>query len=956
MALVINTNVASLNSQRQLVSSGAELDRATERLASGKRINSAKDDAAGLAISNRLTSQIRGLDQAVRNANDGVSLIQTAEGALQESTNILQRMRELSIQSANGIYTDADRQTLDAELQQLVSELDRIAETTSFNGQSLLDGTLGQVDLQVGSEANQNISLSIEAMDSKTLGLGSTSSDLSGQRTADLTDAQGAGGSSEVSFGDGDILINGQTLSAFDGTTDNLQDIVDDINTNIDGVSASAFNVVQADTVGTGSIANGDTLTISVLNVADGSQTDFVIGGTDSDATNISELAEEINTRTGGLVDATVDDGGRLVLSNDTGAGIGLSFDQAGSGTATLDSVLGISAAGTLNQGGFDVADVDVFATGADEAALFTGALSLSSDDGSTINITTGAAGTASDLSNLGFVATTGGDVQGAGLSSVAQGTALAAGDLTINGVNIAATTAAQGLQGKVDNINAVTDQTGVVASVSAQQSYSYDTSITPVEVQGNAAYSAPTTGYGQLSFGPTAAAFGGADDFSTTDDGFSFDVLGMDGNTDTVNISVNVTSQQVLVDEINSQLAAGSSQVEAYVNDNSRLAFRDTTGNGGNAGTITVSNFVAEADYVANSGTGSANSVLGFDIEDLAGSGGSFTNSGTQGAAFNINGTRIDLADYQEDDGTISATEVATAVNAQTANTGVTAYVNESDVLSFQSDEAFTLADDANASGFIQSLDGNTNLDAGTKSTPVTSGSLQVNGFEVTGISLTDLDAAVSTINGQQANTGVVASIDDNGQLQLSGNSSITLNVGNTNGLAVGSVLGVNFVDSSGGANGVIDTQTVLAGIKLDSISDSSTLSVNVTSNGATATGLKDLNTDLSGLVTGSAISNINIGTQAGAQAAIGSIDNALSTISDARSDLGAVNNRLDFTVSNLANVSEKTSAARSRITDTDFAAETAALSRAQVLQQASSAMLAQSNARPQQVLSLLQ
>ena len=123
MPLVINTNVSSLNAQRQLVNSGNELSTAMERLSSGKRINTAADDAAGLAISNRMTSQIRGLNQAVRNANDGISLIQTAEGALDETTNILQRMRELSIQSANGIYDDSNRATLDAEVQQLIAEL-----------------------------------------------------------------------------------------------------------------------------------------------------------------------------------------------------------------------------------------------------------------------------------------------------------------------------------------------------------------------------------------------------------------------------------------------------------------------------------------------------------------------------------------------------------------------------------------------------------------------------------------------------------------------------------------------------------------------------------------------------------------------------------------------------------------------------------------------------------------
>src|SRR6187402_2631960 len=181
MALVINSNVPSLNSQRQLVGSGAALDRASERLSSGLRINSAKDDAAGLAISNRMTSQVRGLDQAVRNANDGVSMIQTAEGALQESTNILQRMRELAVQSSNGIYNDADRQTLNAETKQLKAELDRIAETTSFNGKALLDGSLGTTKLQVGSQANQTIDVTIGSFSANSLG--GSSGDLVGSDT-----------------------------------------------------------------------------------------------------------------------------------------------------------------------------------------------------------------------------------------------------------------------------------------------------------------------------------------------------------------------------------------------------------------------------------------------------------------------------------------------------------------------------------------------------------------------------------------------------------------------------------------------------------------------------------------------------------------------------------------------------------------------------------------------------
>jgi flagellin len=161
MALVVNSNIASLNSQRQLQNSTNQLSTNFERLSSGKRVNSAKDDAAGLQISNRLTAQINGLNQATRNANDGVSLAQTAEGALDEYTNALQRMRTLSIQSANGSNSDSDRTALDAEFQELLSELTRISDQSSFAGETLLDGTYTGKDFQIGADGGQTIRLSI---------------------------------------------------------------------------------------------------------------------------------------------------------------------------------------------------------------------------------------------------------------------------------------------------------------------------------------------------------------------------------------------------------------------------------------------------------------------------------------------------------------------------------------------------------------------------------------------------------------------------------------------------------------------------------------------------------------------------------------------------------------------------------------------------------------------------
>ncbi|MEL6091373.1 flagellin [Plesiomonas shigelloides] len=163
MAITVNTNVTALNAQRNLNKTNNALNVSIQRLSTGSRINSAKDDAAGLQISNRLTSQINGLDVAAKNANDGISIAQTAEGAMQESTNIMQTMREKALQSANGTNSADDRAAIQKEVSALSTELDRIANTTSFGGQKLLDGSFGSRALQVGSEAGETINLSLNS-------------------------------------------------------------------------------------------------------------------------------------------------------------------------------------------------------------------------------------------------------------------------------------------------------------------------------------------------------------------------------------------------------------------------------------------------------------------------------------------------------------------------------------------------------------------------------------------------------------------------------------------------------------------------------------------------------------------------------------------------------------------------------------------------------------------------
>ena len=172
MAMTIATNLASLNAQHNLTNSQASLATSLQRLSSGLRINSSKDDAAGLAISERMTSQIRGLDQAARNANDAISMTQTAEGNMSQISTVLQRMREIAVQSANDTNTTSDRSSLQNEVTDLSAEIDRIAGSAQFNGKNLLDGTFGSATFQVGANAGQTISVAINNAKSSALGIG----------------------------------------------------------------------------------------------------------------------------------------------------------------------------------------------------------------------------------------------------------------------------------------------------------------------------------------------------------------------------------------------------------------------------------------------------------------------------------------------------------------------------------------------------------------------------------------------------------------------------------------------------------------------------------------------------------------------------------------------------------------------------------------------------------------
>lgn len=336
MALSINVNMAALNTQRNLGKSESLLNTSMERLSTGLRINSAKDDVAGVAIADRMGAQIRGMNQASRNANDAISLAQTAEGALQESTSILQRMRELAVQSANDTNTDSDRAKIQKEITSLTSELDRIATTTQFNGKALFDGNFGVATYQVGANANETINASINNFRTQQYG----NYQITGTATAASSATRTVSGKA--------IVVNGSITSGTytTATGDTAKTIAEGINKLGTGVTASARTEIDISfgTAGSYSLsitsdnttAKTVSLNLAAVNTSDG----------------LAAAAKAFNDASGETgVTAKVNSGGtKITLVNATGNDITVANATGVTNAGTM--VIGAGASGTLATNG----------------------------------------------------------------------------------------------------------------------------------------------------------------------------------------------------------------------------------------------------------------------------------------------------------------------------------------------------------------------------------------------------------------------------------------------------------------------------------------------------------------------------------------------------------------------------------------------------------------------------
>ena len=801
---VVNTNVKSLTAQASLQRVGRDLDTAMERLSTGRRINSAADDAAGLSISERMSSQVRSLNMAIRNANDGISLVQTAEGAMVEVSDMLQRMRELAVQAVNGTYNADDRASLDAEVQQLKSEIDRIANTTKFNNQAILDGSFNNKVVQIGDTADQAVAVNIASLQISDLGMGGSggagSNVLIGQRVAlgSATDA-------------GDIEINGQSLGAI-GASDDMEDILKNINDNVDNVVASGFNTVVARNIGTGVTTDGQ-LQIKVTALGAGTATQYAISASNS----LAELRDNINAEAGGVVTASINDEGKLVLANDTGATIAIA-DASASSASSYDT----------GSGFYEGASPTAFVS-------YAGFLRLESADGSAITIERGNAalaspGTDAEVAYLGFREITreglGNDAYtttGIALTSAGVDTAWGQTDLKINGVQIYdVDIATDSFGGKLQAINNFSGDTGVNASAFFEKSFTIDTANLTV---GGKAY---LNGVELTWTGATVASMATVINAKTAEHGLVATANGSNlvlsgSNVQSVDIryeNLSQTEYDVIHDAVDPAHSAATVSADVTITLTDSAFFREGR-------TITIA--------VAGGFSGSTASV-------------SYTVTSTDTATTVAQALR---------DKIVAGIDTATAVSHINAAAGV---------ITFDDDVAY------GQKSFTITLDDGTVFGAAD----VTYGRIR---------------------------------------LDSSDESPIAIELGDDSTVAEHGLLEMNV--------GAADFQVNAATI----------------GTGGTST-----------------LSGVNVPPLGSAQKAIGAIDSAITAINQQRSGLGALQNRLEHSVDNLTNVVLNTEASRSRILDTDYATETAELARAQIIQQAATAMLAQANQQPQTVLALLQ
>ena len=966
MPQIINTNLASINAQRNLDVSQKDNMTALQRLSSGLRINSARDDAAGMAISTRFTTQVEGLKVGIRNAGDGVSLAQTAEGALGAMTSALQRMRELALQSANATNSDIDRVALNAEVTQLKSEIDRIAEKTNFNGTRLLDGSFTDVTFQVGANEGESLSFSVAEVSGSTLGIGEDAG-LSSFSTSDA-------------LSKGDLIINGVSIDSSKAADDTASV------QNQAGSAIAKAAAINNKTEETGVVATVNTNTASGSNMvgagtASGQITinniviDVNTGGLDlaSDRASVVAAINANSQQTGVVAIDSGDDATGVILEAEDGRNIVVD-SKASPPPLTGTVAFTAGGAGPDFSGGADL-DYELNLVLSDGTAVNVDPAGNTTDfSGSTIEAMITAVQTQLDA---GLVAAgqTAGDVT---ISLDSNGNVAfndTTGSITsIEFDNIAATGGTTGL-GFIDNQITTSVSTGLatgtINSLGLANDGTYEGTLTLSSVNGEDIEIAQGSGDVQKSGfiagtyeartsimnsniqeAGSTFAWSGQTDFSGGS-ATTFD-LTFGGATGQVALAADLTASATLttvVGAVNAAIAGTDldGKVEAYAVEGKTnvLSFRALS-NEPDANITVASVLGGAANNAAN--------FFGMPVD------GASTTSNAAKPALSagdlvVNGVQIPAAKASDDtasDDTYNSSNkaasgiaMAAAINKTSDETGVSAEVNATTVLGTQ----------------------------GTAGTIGEAGQLFINGVDIGIFTASDnqeLDksSAISQINlftgqtgvsAEDNGTGITFTAEDGRNIAVAWNTDSDSNATTLSAshFGIGGAGEFDFDPDDNPATGPAYTAALVAKTSYSTIQlrSAGPIEIDPGSNGSQA--LYNLGFDagtFGGSEGGQLIKDIDVSTVDGALEALDGIDNALDQINLERAKLGAVQNRFESTISNQAITAENFEAANSRIRDADFAAETAELSRTQVLQSAGLSILAQANGQPQQVLQLLQ
>jgi flagellin len=1094
---VINTNVKSLVAQDALTTNNRKLSTAMERLSTGSRINSAADDAAGLGISTRMTTQVRGLQAAVRNANDAISVVQTAEGAMTEVGDILQRMRELSVQAASDQNSATDRSYLQAEVSQLSAEIDRIATTTQFNSMNLLDGSYANKSFQIGANQGQTLGLSIGSMKASALGVASSAIASSiAAPTSGVTGATAQGTDAvdtviSLQFEDSDtytftiaddvtgLTAAGVTAKALDLTSDvSKQDFVDTLNKNLKEAAVDTKIISAATlTAGAGTVdltdaAEYDKVRLSV-SVGGGSlvavdlRSRLLSSAVSTSAVTATEIAAALQAELRAQYDDsisvsqalgvfTVSDAQGRAMKISQGAGDGTIFgtDSTNSGPLTIDKNIQttLSAAWdgnnliVTNSAGGKTTVAGYATTGTSRVIFDTVTDAQSGQNFDPISLVAAAAST-SDVAVSGRVeesslAMTFNDRDGTGSASTATFKITnGAGDIyatvtaldvhksvtdasVVSAIETALSTGIGNLDDSDESIDVsdfnvsftngtliITNSEGRALAIEDYSSAATTATVTPLNELGAAKIlSSQTNMYSEMRLGVNTNALTVDYSAETTN---KYDVW-IDGVKSTAGVDLSAVFAGGLTGSTLATAVEGAiqglSDVKVAKNDGSagtadadlsgitvtwddstgELAIRDNLGRSmriqaqsanvlGGSGQIFLQDDVTAMENQNNSVLADSSVAQG-DV--LQASQATMTLNQLDGKfTFSLNGMYLDSASNAsaakvtwDSTAAFAGSAMETKLDALMVKlnsvhpTNVYSYTVSGNSITFTNSDGGPLefgdfVSDTGYNGLSATITPASGLSGGGTigydealltayatgtSAIATTATLKLQGDDIVSFSVSDgtntynvaasavdISSATSTasfattINEALAGSSISATMDSDGTIYFTDNTGGVISLTSFNASS-----GLSAAWAPGAGQG--DSLTVSAGFVGSSV--------------ATSTSVANVGGG------SSSVAQISLSTVAGASSALRVIDSALEYVNAERSKLGAVENRMTHTINNLTNIVSNTQASRSRILDTDYAAETTELARAQIIQQAATAMLAQANQQPQSVLSLLQ